>query len=207
MHEDEALDRRLDAALANYGDPGADSGIERRILARVQAERAPAPGLRWLPWAAVVAAAACLLIAVFLGRWKTNVQPSSQNQALRSAVLARGARNPETPSSWAPGKRDSRAKARSDFALPASIAHSGPVAAAQPIAADHATASAGLPKLDVFPSPRPPTPEERALADVAVLTPAPELRALAAAQTTPEPLPTFATVHIPPLDPLDEGGD
>jgi hypothetical protein len=62
-----------------------------------------------------------------------------------------------------------------------------------------------LPKLDVFPTPQALTPEERALALVATRTPAPVRNALLAAQTQDDAPVRIAAIHIPPIEPPDEG--
>jgi hypothetical protein len=62
-----------------------------------------------------------------------------------------------------------------------------------------------FPKLDVFPTPQALTPEERALAVVATQTPAPVRNALLAAQTQDDAPVRIAAIHIPPIEPPDEG--
>ncbi len=61
-----------------------------------------------------------------------------------------------------------------------------------------------LPKLDVFPTPTPPTPQERALADYVAHAPPAAQQALAESEQGQVPLP-LASVHALSLDALNEG--
>jgi hypothetical protein len=71
-----------------------------------------------------------------------------------------------------------------------------------------ATATPGsLPKLDVFPTLQPLTPEEQALANFAIHTPAPELQAFIEAQKNDDAPISISAIDIQPLDPPDQGGN
>jgi hypothetical protein len=67
-----------------------------------------------------------------------------------------------------------------------------------------ATQPAPAPKLDVFPTPQPLTPEEHTLVAIAAQAPAPLRKALVEAQLQPgEPL-RIAAISIPPIKPPDQ---
>jgi len=218
MRETNPFDHELDAALATYADPGDESALAQRVLARLAAEspsaegggafnprilppestRALAPeGLaspisqrRWLPWAIALPVAACLLF-LFLSA------PKSPHPSPRTAEQSHPSQPPSTLTAHTgpqPAPRPQSTKRPTPRAQ-----------AALPQPATLATNIVPLPKLDVFPTPHPLTPEEQALAVVAAQTPTPELQALANAQTQPGQLLNIATVHIPPLEPPNQG--
>ncbi|SRR6266567_2622245 len=190
MREKDQLDLLIDSALATYAEPS--SGMEQRVLNALAAERVAVPAKsklvafplrRWVPW--VVGLAACLLLALFVHNGKSHretlardtVSPQPQRAAAPTGIIATG--------------RTHAAYARIPKAR-----------------APHLTAvaqAASLPKLDVFPTPQPLTPEEQALSVYAARAPKPELEALARAQSQDEKSFSIATAHIPPLQPPDEG--
>lgn len=216
MREDhDQLDILLDRALSTYADPGDASALAQRVLARIAAEspsaeegprilqpvstRALAPEefaspishrRRWLPWAIALPVAACLLFLFLSAPKPPHPSPRTAEQPHPS----------QQPSTLAAHTRPQPASRPRSAQRPTRLAQS-----AQPQPAAFAAIAAPLPKLDVFPTPHPLTPEEQALAVVAAQTPTPELQALAQAQTQPEELPTIATAHIPPLEPPDQG--
>jgi len=219
MRETNPFDHELDAALATYADPGDESALTLRILARIAAESPSAeacggfnprmlqpestralapeelaspisPSRRWLPWAIALPAAACLLF-LFLSA------PKSPHPSPRTAEQSPPSQPPSTLTAHTEPQPAPR---------PQPIQRPTPGAqSTQPQPATLAANTTPLPKLDVFPTPHPFTPEERALAVVAAQAPAPELQALAKAQTQLEALPTIATAHIPPLEPPNQG--
>ncbi len=75
MRDDEKneLDRRLDAALAEYASVEPPAGMEQRILARLQEAEAK-PRLAWWRWAAAIPALACA-VAVFVYRDAPRIEP------------------------------------------------------------------------------------------------------------------------------------
>ena len=219
MRETNPFDHELDAALATYADPADESALTLRILARIAAESPSAegggafnprilppestralapeglaspisPSRRWLPWAIALPAAACLLF-LFLSA------PKSPHPSPRTAEQSHPSQPPSTltghtgPQPAPPPQSTQRPTSHPQ--------------AAQPLPAAFAANAAPLPKLAVFPTPHPLTPEEQALAVVAAQTPTPELQALANAQTQPGQLLNIATVHIPPLEPPNQG--
>lgn len=170
MRDDrDEFDRLLDAALDRYGDPGADSGLEQRILSRIVGEEAPAPRRRWLWWAIALPAAGVLLIFVMLFRPGLKRPPSAGSQQTNLH------KQPATPSIDAANDRGLRQP---------SIVRSGGTSLRKSHMRDEvlADASAPLPKLAVFPTPDPPTRHERALAEYVARMPQAELQALAKAQ-------------------------
>src|ERR1700730_19014571 len=60
----DALDRELDAALAQYGAAEPRAGLEQRVLTNLQAERENIASRTWWRWPVTVALAAAVTIAV-----------------------------------------------------------------------------------------------------------------------------------------------
>jgi len=190
MPERDDLNSVLDSALMTYGDPGADSGLSERVLARVAAEAAPAPLRRWLPWAIALPVAACLLILVM--SWpKISHSPDTHFTGATQASEPATARPVPQPALQPAHTRRGELAARKS--RPQSVA----------IAAKSAT----LPKLDIFPTPQPLTPGEQGL--VAFATQASESERLAlleAQKIKDEPL-HIAAIHIPPIEPSERDGN
>lgn len=145
----EEIDSRVDAALRSYAQPPATTEPRvalAQIMDRARVERPERP-VRWWMWG--LAGAAACLIAVMVALWVT--------RAPRVAEIARAPQAPKV------------------VAVPDHPAH--PAIAAVPVAAIGRTRHAGrsstrrevaastttLPKLAVFPTPHPLTPEEQAL--------------------------------------------
>ncbi len=200
MRNDDDLDLLIDAALTTYADPGPD--FARRVLNRVAMEPARAPRRRWLFPAIALPAAACLLLLVLV-----HPRPRTIAPRLGQAHAAAPLQKPEVLTSrTGPLPVSRREMARPVKAAAQNRPSVALVADAQP-----------LPKLDVFPTPEPPSPQERALAVLAARTPQPELRALAKSQEQEVPstvasLPvlqevslTVASLHVMPLEWPDEG--
>jgi len=146
----DALDRELDAALANYATVEPRAGLEQRVLTNLQAEREKMRSRAWWRWPVTVLLAAAVTIAVGVSlMWRsaktspvvsvdrppTKVQSGGQDGAL----LAGDVRNPPPLISSARRKPTSRDRRR------------------QP------TVAAG-PKLEQFPSPQPMSEQEEILA-------------------------------------------
>jgi len=187
MHEQDELDLLLESALSTYGDPGQDTGLEERMIARIRAESAPPSRNRLLLWAVPMAIAACLLLLVLAPPKPPQRQAglAEQSRSLRQSPTIT-AHTDAYPAGTTEISRSPRAAAPGALPQPV-ILSAGP---------------APLPKLDVFPTPRPVNPAEQALA---AQTPAPELQALAGAPEQPDTPLSFASIHIPPLEPPDEG--
>ncbi len=95
MREKDELDSLLDAALVTYADPGPDSGLEQRILARISAENfaasAPAPRRRWLPWG--IALAGACLPAPLRRDFSAETNSSANTQCAISTIVQRTSRS------------------------------------------------------------------------------------------------------------------
>jgi len=187
MSDDDNLDQILDAALSTYADPGPDSGLDKRVLTHIAAARAvplsrPGRGSanrrRWLPWAIALSAAACLLLIFFIP--KTAPLRSSQ------AKLA----SPPPPLA--------AMRAENLLATKSGTTHRKPQL--QPVT--RVAQPAPLPKLDVFPTPRPLTAEEQALAVFISHASDSERKALIDSQIQLQAPISIAAIHIPPLEPL-----
>ncbi len=146
----DALDRELDAALAQYAAVEPRAGLEQRVLTNLQAEREKIASRSWWRWPAMVALAAAVTIAVggslmwrsaktspvvSVIRPPTSVESGGQD----GPILAEDVRNPPPLISSARRNETNRDRRR------------------QP------TVAAG-PKLEQFPSPQPMSEQEKILA-------------------------------------------
>ncbi len=208
MPDKDELDFQLDAALSSYGDPGPESGLEERVLARLAAvasgSRIPALKLpmrrRWLHWALAVPVGAAALLLWFppagLHRGAAPEQSESRKVARnseRSDPTLRAAHSASDAVSAQSLPRRSGPRSRR-------LSNNG-----RPELAGTVADKTALPKLDVFPTPQPLSEEEQALVTVASRTSAPVKRALAEAQSRGTPQVRIAAIHIPPLESPDEG--
>ena len=182
MREERDLDRLIDAALATYAE--ADSGLERRVLARIAARRAPASRMRRVAWAAALTAVACLLLLLVLMHTRPARTPETN---ARNTPLLEPAPLGEPPIASRP------ARSTNGLLRPMRRDNASP---------DHAagkTAAAAMPRQEVFPTPRPLSPEERALVGFATHAPEAERESFVAAQKqAAEPI-TIAGIHIVPI--------
>jgi hypothetical protein len=136
------LDAGLDAALANDAAVEPRAGLEERVLANLRAQRARAPERSWWRWGF---AAAILVIGAALA-WRTAKpshpvlvnRPAETQPAATQASQTANAGAEVVPVSVPPMRKQSR----------------------RPISTKLATD----PRLEVFPSPRPLSEEELALA-------------------------------------------
>ena len=187
------LDRLLDSALATYADPGADSGLEHRILSRIASEAAPAPRRRWLVWAIALPAAACLLLLVLLSRPGLHHSSSGnqeQAQRVQQPAIAAGR------SAAQPAHRSAPLE-RADASVHKYSPHRTTLAAGP----------APLPKQDIFPMPRPLSPQEQALVNFAAHATRSERESLLAPHEGLNAPLHFAEIHIEPLEPPAEGAN
>src|SRR5260221_9831170 len=72
IHKNDALDRALDAALAQYSAIEPRTGLEDRILANLRAEQVHAHDRAWWRWA--VAAACATVVFVIIGLAWTSIR-------------------------------------------------------------------------------------------------------------------------------------
>jgi hypothetical protein len=193
INERDELDAMLDAALETYVDTEATPGLAQRIL-NVTSRREPRRLMvRWMPLAASALAAA-VLIAIFIAH--RTVSPSTT-----SPVMARVPSNRSGPD------------------LPI---RSSPTASSLPVrwggrhaikAATHPPAQSPLPRREVFPTPAPLTAEEKAVLKLENRglgeIPAQEVRAQTVQSATQGPVEPIdiAAIHIPPLNPPDNGNN
>jgi hypothetical protein len=175
------LDRLIDAALATYADPGPASGLEARLMARIDAEREHQHrGFRWLWACGALAAAACTVLLI--APWRS----ASPHAAPR--ITARS----ERPEADAPSGT--------------SVSQPGKPATAQLHKAGlHTTAHNAPPKLGVFPIPTPLTGEEQALVHFATRNSEAQVKSLMAVEQPVDAPIDIAAISIPPIKPPSEG--
>jgi len=192
MRNHDELDRLMDAALRTYAEPGADSGLERRVLDRIAAGRKSEPAESrpyWLRSRRVLAlsfsAAACLvLLAIVAPRlFHRPVQHTEESRQIAAPAQSTGRTAPVIT-----------ARA-TDLRIQKTVRHMSKVSPAL-----HPALQVSLPKLDQFPAPQPLTTEEKALIALAEQQPdhADNLLTDQLAQP-PEPL-TVAAIKIAPIE-------
>jgi hypothetical protein len=142
---DDQLDHLLDAALTKYAAVEPRTGLEERVLAVLRAEQTTARAKTWWRWGMAGALAAVLVVALALalrsGKSSHPVfvdRPAETQPSPTQAPLTANAGAETVPARVPPVRKQNR----------------------QPIS----TRLAADPKLDVFPSPRPLSEEELALA-------------------------------------------
>jgi hypothetical protein len=184
MPDRDDLDGLIDMALASYADPGPNSGLERRVLARINSTQASARDRRRLIWAAgLPAAVTASILLLFVVSTMRHAQPDAHPET--GALIEKP---PQAPLS-------------KHSVPPRAVARSGTRKAAR-----HAILQASaMPKLDVFPTPAPLNSEERALVDLVATTPAAQRKDLTAAWLhVDEPI-HIAAISIPSINPPAEG--
>lgn len=186
MHDSRnKLDRLLDSALADYADPGPDSGLESRILSGIPTETHATPRHRRLAWAIALPAAAILLLFIRISHpWthRTSTMPQQANVSHRSTPFIATVNHP----------RPQVAQTRNSDALLQKDRPRHKALAARPVP---------LPKLDLFPTPQPLTPQERALVDFASHASNSERESLIAAQQQANAPLQISAIQIKPLPP------
>jgi hypothetical protein len=199
MREKDDLDLLIDSALVTYADPGPDSGLEDRVLTTLSTVRAEtSPGRirwrrRWLPWAFALPIAAGLLL-LWLSPRREKPLPASEPQEAREGA----------PTAVAPHVNSS-SEVRPRLPHSPQVPQSSAVRVAHPASPVQTAQAASLPKLDVFPTPQPLTAEERALVVAVTQTPLPAQEALVEAESLEHQPVRIAEIHIPPLEPPDQG--
>lgn len=184
------FDSRIDAALDTYGDP--DPGLDQRVLARISAGRAQSSRFGKFVWATALTAAACALLFVFLAH--RSVMQAPGNIARNAPTL------PQLPKEVL---RVAPQAAKHWSALPR---HAQSEGVARQLAANR------LPKLEIFPTPRPLSSEEQVLVDFAAQAPRAEREAFVRPQRdVDDPITitkiTIAPLQIPPLEPPLSGAN
>jgi hypothetical protein len=151
--QNDELDRALDAALTKYSSVDPRAGLEERILADLRAQPT-ASSHAWWRWGLAGALAVMVIVAMAVA-WRSGRTPHSQlaSHPTNTEQIRRPANPPEaTASERLLGNTPTRATHRG-----------GAIAVRRSAPRARAIAEAD-PKLDVFPSPRPLSDEELALA-------------------------------------------
>ena len=221
MPDKDELDVLLDSALATYADPGADSGLEQRVLMALAGER-KAGGehrwswRRWRVWAIAVPVAASLLL--WMGVENVRHRPGVGDVRARQSGMAAPphAAATDTASVRRPATHPTAAKATTHLAAVAARLKSCPVTkpnasvsreSVSIACSGAAETSLGMlaaevqarPKLDVFPTPQPLTPEEQVLAAAATDSSPVVQAAIQTPQITGDAPLSIAALDIPPL--------
>jgi hypothetical protein len=192
MPDDRKLDLILDSALKTYAEP--NPGLEERVLSALteihSPVSAPSPSRHWIVWAFAVPAAACLLLFVFLikraPQANAGLQPKT-HQPIQTAIRPVQS-HPSVPLHTVLTHRFRRP------AVPAKLGTDRALATSVP-----------LPKRDLFPTPQPLTPEERALYTFATQAPEKQRQAILDARKNDDAPLNLAAIHISPLEMPDTG--
>jgi hypothetical protein len=161
------FDRELSAALAKYSSAEPRVGLEQRVLANLQAERAKTPSHAWWRWrttmtttTASTAAAAAVAIVLIALAWRSNgpsrpaianhPSPAQGGNAVAAQVATVTNNSGQGSSSQKSGPQELKPAQRQ-------IARQTAPSARQ-------TVAAAPPKLDQFPSPQPLNEQEKILA-------------------------------------------
>ena len=183
MRDDE-LEKLLQAGLESYGKAEPLSGLEERVLRRVQ-ERHASNRWLWLRWATATACA-CLLVAVVVGHKSITPLPHKPVETVQHATAQGGQGSTEVASTATPDKPMPPVVHRRE-ARTATAKQDKPNEAA-------------LPKLDVFPIPHSLTPEERAMLQFVTQDPKAAKEVLAQIRAgSPEQI-QIAQIQIKPLE-------
>lgn len=184
------FDELLRMALASYGEPAPGADVARKVLDRVEHETTPVSMRRLLPWAiALPIAAGLILLAVLIGMRPERTSAGHHEQA-RVVQPANGEASATGAATARPAIPQS-ARARR---------------VGTPRAATAATVQA-MPKREVFPTPQPFTPQERALVTYAAHAPEQERRSLIETQKEMDAPLSIAAIHIEPLEPPENSGN
>jgi hypothetical protein len=175
------LDELIQSSIATYGEPAPNSELAHRILVRIAAEAEPTPARRWLPWAIALPVAACLITIFIL--FETRPVHIPAEVANHAQIPAQLHNDIATTAPHLTQLENKKTMARHEVSPRLAAVNSK----AQP-----------LPKLDVFPTPQPLTPEEQALVQFAARAPAAERKALLEEQ--PDAPLTIAAIKIQPIE-------
>jgi hypothetical protein len=183
MTDRDELDRRLDSALSAYAVPAPD--FEERLLRSIALADQARPARRrpWLSWAIAIPAAACLLIALSFFLHPRQRQTGNAQQARNVPVPFAIQQEQATA---APASTQRRRKGTR------LVARNAPRAASVELAK--------LPKRDVFPTPKPLSPAERAFVRYIAAAPEKDRRTLAEAQAHQDAPLEISAIKISPID-------
>jgi len=201
MDEKENIDRSssdlfatelLDAALTNYRSAEPRPGLQQRILASVRARRQRA---LWVGWAwRLGAAAAALAVAVAVYRIDSHHRPALTPPIaeIREPAAPGVVSPPVTATPLGPSRTSRRSAPRSMRPRNPSAGREGRVARSEP-------------RMDVFPTPRPVTEQERLLLRFIQEAPKPVLLAVIEDGQRLSPL-EIKELNVPPLN-ADKAAD
>lgn len=188
MDDHDSVDRMIDSALANYGQPPED--LERRVFTALSRERVrPAMSFRgfrhrWILWTLATSAAVALLLSLVLRHSPTQM-PEPQIAKAPSAAIS-------------PAFTTNALHAAPHLSRRSLVVHT---ARHQPATQQR------FPKLDIFPTPQPLTPAEQALVTYVAEAPASERQALVEAQQKQNEPIHIAAIEIAPLESSTSHGD
>jgi hypothetical protein len=187
------FDRLLRSSLETYADPGPDSRLAQRVLARIAAEGAREHTRRMIRWAIALPVAACVVAALVILVSMPGHHPAVQtNQARMTPPVSTDA-------------GPSRLVANSPSGVVRRSVASRPLRHSSSAAAG--AAEGRLPKLDVFPTPQPLTPEEKALVTYVAHVPEAERKSLVDAQKQMDAPLSIEALEIKPLEPPEPEGN
>jgi hypothetical protein len=213
MPEDE-LDRLLDSALATYADPGPDTGLEGRVLASLATaqERHTRRGFfvrtrTWLPWTMALPVATSLLVWIGMNRTppaplRSSEQPQETAKNVPKTTTQPDAGEKKHPAWAQPHPAGEKRSARLNPCA-VKVNDDGPCRPEKREAAKIAP----LPKLDIFPTPRPLTTEERVLVTVARDGSKAEREALVAPLARSNAPLDISALNVPPLAASGDGNN
>jgi hypothetical protein len=146
--ENDVLDRELDAALAKYAAVEPRPGLEERILANLRSQQTSTADCAWWRWGLAGALAAVVVVAAALA-WRS-AKPSPPRIVQHPSTIEQSPNPPQMP-----------IVARDDHPAVQHVIR--PTRTAGGHRAHPAAMAEANPKLDVFPSPRPLSDQERIL--------------------------------------------
>jgi hypothetical protein len=195
------LDLLLDSALATYADPGPSPNLRSRILPATTQRRRGELLAGWTIWA-VPALAAMLAVVILIERHEHGKRTDAPISVRLSPIphapqLARQEPIIHSPVTKLETTRD---------ALHTNLRRTPTTISAS------TSKPEGLPKEEVFPTPTPLSPQEQAVVSL-VNRDSPDSKDLAQQLTraAPQGQPTeplrIAAIHIPPLNPPDNGNN
>jgi len=158
MRIDDEFDQVLDDALAEYREAEPLAGLEERVLQRLRLQSEQRRSL-WWRWSAIAAAAAVLVVAVWIG-----ARDRTRHEVLAPSVVQKQAPiEPQRPPASAPARDDMVAKN-----IPVATTASRSTHMSAPV---QLASSEAAPMPERFPSPAPLKPEERMLLALAMTHP------------------------------------
>ena len=151
---DHEMERLLDKMLAEYGKAEPRLGLENRVLANLETEKARIAGRRRWWWILGTVSASTVVAAIV---WM-DYRPPDQHGAFRPANEAQRAQS--APAAMA---AEVPSEAGAGVSVPTRLIRSRKSRAIQPHAVEQ-VATATTPKLEQFPTPAPLSEQERILA-------------------------------------------